>query len=309
MLNRSRELLRNSGDYLAAQVKLSNGETKEDRFASWLAEKTAMPRFCKSHPGQSLVIGTRSLRPAYRDTTNDVCYDPWAKRQPIPGMFEFGIRMFCPACRCAYALCPPGFHTTSFDSFDTSMPERAVGLARCREFAAQVNERGCGFALFVGKPGTGKTRLASNIVRELEDADALYTRQGELTVAQRAGYGRKDVYLHRRELSDEDGRQDEPPTPLNIVQRVRFLILDELGCNPLANDERLFLDELLKHRYDEHKPTVLISNLALDQLKDFVGDAIADRVKHASGNGRFIMQFSGESFRRSAGGDYLEGIG
>jgi len=67
------------------------------------------------------------------------------------------------------------------------------------------------------------------------------------------------------------------------------------------------LDELLKHRYDAGKPTILISNLPLDQLKEFLGDALTDRVKHATGNGKFILQFKGESYRRSAGENYLTG--
>jgi len=144
-------------------------------------------------------------------------------------------------------------------------------------------------------------------VRELENADALYVRQGQLTTALRATYGRKDMFLHR--YHDATGDDDEPPTPLEIVQGVSFLVLDEIGCAPLANNEHLLLEELLKHRYDARKPTILISNLALDQLKEFLGDALTDRIKHASGNGRFILQFKGESFRRTAGENYLEPCG
>lgn len=222
--------------------------------------------------------------------------------------YPFGAVFRCPACRVAYALCPPEFHTTSFETFDTSTPERAKALARCREFASQVNKCGRGFALLVGLTGTGKTRLACNIVRELDSADALYVRQGQLTVALRATYSRKDVFLHQQRGNDDEAGDDEPPSPLEIVQGVRFLVVDEIGCVPLANDERLLLDESLKHRYDEGKPTVLISNLALDQLKEFLGDALTDRIRHATANGKFILQFKGESFRRTTGESYLEGL-
>jgi DNA replication protein DnaC len=221
-------------------------------------------------------------------------------------VFTFQIKLRCPACRCAYALCPPEFHTTSFETFDTSTQERAAMLARAREFVAQVNQHGRGFALFVGPTGPGKTRLACNIVRELDHRDALYVRQAQLTAALRATYGRKSVEY------DNEGRQVEPEAhPLEITQSVRFLVLDEIGCTAFSNDDRSLLDEVIKHRYDEGKPTILISNLPLtgpaDQpgLKEFLGDALTDRIRDATGNGKFMLQFTGESYRRTTGEQYL----
>ena len=172
----------------------------------------------------------------------------------------------CPACHAAYTLCPLEFHETSFRNFDTSTAERAAMLASAREFAAQVRAHDCGFAVFVGKTGPGKTRLACNIIRELKGPGALYLRQAELTAALRATYGPQH-YEH-----DEDGRPIEPDHPLELTQRVQFLVLDEIGCTAPANDERQLLDELLKHRYEKRKPTILISNLPLDEFKQLLGD-------------------------------------
>jgi DNA replication protein DnaC len=295
------------------QVKLPPGETPDAAYKSWLAKVTAAPRYCERHHRTELLLNRKESRfwPVYEE------YRHWNEQAaPKPGEFDFRAVFFCPACRVAYALCPPEFHETGFDAFDISTPERAATLAKAREFAAQVNTRGCGFALFVGPPGAGKTRLACNIVRELNDRDALYVRQGELTSALRATYGRKDVILHRSQRQyDEDEADDEPPTPLEIVQKVRFLVLDEIGCTAVANDERLFLDELLKHRYEHRKPTILISNLPLigtpdaPGLKEFLGDALTDRIKEATGNGKFIVQFTDESYRRTVGENYLAGLG
>jgi DNA replication protein DnaC len=217
----------------------------------------------------------------------------------------------------AYALCPPEFHLTSFDTFNTPTPERGALLAIAREFAAQVNSKACGFAVFVGPSGQGKTRLACNVIRELANCDALYVRQGEVTTALRSTYGRKEIVMcrpRRRDFDDPDDHDEETETPLRILQNVRFLALDEIGCNPLANDERLLLDELFKHRYEHRKPTILVSNMPLmgtsdnPGIKEFLGDALADRIKEATGSGKFMVQFSGESYRRTTGEGYLEGL-
>lgn len=302
---------------LNEQITLAPGETKEARFKTWLAEKITTTRFCRNHPQTRLVVcrASRKIMQVYEDRTNHVCYNPFQDPVIIPGVFNFKVEFHCPSCRCASAFCPPEFHNTPLDTFDTSTPERAKALAAIRDFVKQVNQHGCGWALIVGPPGTGKTRLASGAVRELDDHDALYVRQGELTCALRANYGRKDVFLHQHhESNDDDGGNDESPTPLDIVQRVRFLVLDEIGCNSLANDDRLLFDELLKHRYDHRKPTILISNLPLTGtrnepgLKEFLGDVLTDRIRHASGGGKFILQFKGESYRRAVGESYLEGL-
>ncbi len=277
-------------------------ESRFERFDEWLKLQLATPRFCRRHASTQLRYN-HELSGIWPAHTKEL--PPEEK----PGVFNFHLALCCPACRCAYALCPPEFHATNFKTFDTTTPGCAVTLARCRSFADQVNAHGCGFALLVGPPGTGKTRLACNILAALKDPDALYVRQGQLTSELRATYGRKDVFLHRRQKSDDDEGSDEgePPTPLEIVQSVRCLVLDEIGCAPLANDERLLLDEMLKARYEQRKPTILISNLALDQLKEFLGDALTDRISHGAGNGKFILQFTGESYRRQDGENYLEG--
>jgi DNA replication protein DnaC len=277
------------------QVILAPGESPDAVLKSWSANL----RFCKKHPGTQLVsVKDGEFWPVYEDNRGD-----GEEAAAKPGEFNLRASFSCPVCGVAFARCPPEYHESSFDTFATSTPERTAALACARGFATQVNKHGCGFALFVGPPGTGKSRLACNIIRVLENHDALYVRHGELTAALRATYGRNNI-----EFNDDDGLS-EPENPLQITQRVRFLVLDEIGCNPLAGDERHLLDELIKHRYDQCKPTILVSNLPLDRFKEFVGDALADRIRHAAGNGKFVVQFKGDSFRRITGESYLKGHG
>ncbi len=82
-----------------------------------------------------------------------------------------------------------------------------------------------------------------------------------------------------------------------------------MSCGPTLDRK-----STCKTRFDQRKPTILISNLPLGDvdgrpgLKRFLGDAIWDRLYCASGDGRFILRFSGESYRPSHGDEYLAGL-
>jgi DNA replication protein DnaC len=186
-----------------------------------------------------------------------------------------------------------------------------VNLRRCKEFANLVNRRECGFLLLCGLPGNGKTRLASNIVRKCKREDALYVTQGQITVLHRKTYSQRyHVIIHRH----QDYDQEAPSGILQLAQNVFLLVFDDIGSHAMPADELLLIDEVLKYRFDNRKPTILISNLPLTGtsagpgLKEFLGDALCDRIDQATGNGRFILQFSGESFRRRSGESYLQGL-
>ena len=268
-------------------------ENRNQKFSEWLA----VPRYCPKHPRTRLVQRT-SPKPnhigatlSYVDTDTD-------------DEFTFCADFCCPACLRAFALFPPEFLQSGFDTFQTDTEERAAALATARAYVAQVNQFGVGFLVFVGMPGTGKTMLSAGIVGELRGLKALYVRQGELITALRATYG-ADKYEY-----DEFGRKEGlVKTPLEITQAAGLLILDEIGCTAPANDERLLLDELLKHRFEQRKPTILISNLPLKLLNKYLGHALADRIHQATGGGKFIFTFIEESYRQGDGDNYLRGLG
>jgi DNA replication protein DnaC len=219
----------------------------------------------------------------------------------------------CPACKVRYACAPPEFDETTFDGFERRSPELAGNLANCREFAALVNERGCGFLLMCGFTGSGKTRLACNIIREVRSSDCLYVTQSRITLLHRETYGHRHHHLHRSEESEED-EAPQPQTIWKVVEEVHLLVLDELGAHALAPDVQLPFDDLLRHRYDHRKPTILISNLALKGtaerpgLKQILGDPLTDRIHAATGHGKFVLQFSADSYRRTGGADYFAGL-
>ena len=70
--------------------------------------------------------------------------------------------------------------------------------------------------------------------------------------------------------------------------------MDEIEKRKLIDWQRIQLEELLSHRFNEMLPTIYISNLTDKEFKTFVGDRLADRFKESKIK-RFA--FSGESFR------------
>jgi DNA replication protein DnaC len=297
----------NTSKYFSETAILAPGETPEARYAAWCLSLIAQPHFCQDHAHIQLVINEAShdISPVLKNS------DPWSRdpeSEVDPGKFKFRAELRCPVCCRKYANCPPEFHETNLRTFAADTEERTRVLACFREFVAWLKRQRCGMALLVGRPGTGKTRLACDAVGEL-DCRALYVRQGQITSALRASYGHKEVVLSRpRSRGEYDEEDEQAESPIDFLFDLPLLVLDEIGCTALANDDRLALDELIKHRYDHRKPTILISNLPLNELKVFLGDALADRINHATGNGKFIIQFSGQSFRRSTGEDYLAGL-
>ena len=73
-----------------------------------------------------------------------------------------------------------------------------------------------------------------------------------------------------------------------------LLILDEVGMQFGSDAERLLLFDVLNGRYEELKPTVLIGNLAVDALPDYLDIRLLDRLRE---NGGVVVPFTWSSER------------
>ena len=186
--------------------------------------------------------------------------------------------------RIGQAQIPQRFHDRSLDNFvaDTDAKRKALNFAR--EYAGsftEVLETGrCG--IFVGKPGTGKTHLAVAV--------GLH--------AMRAGHAVLFSTVMRaiRRVKDSWSR-DSRETETQAVAGLVFpdlLILDEVGVQFGSETERLILFDVLNERYEKRKPTLLLSNLNIDEVKGFLGERIFDRLREDGGR---AVVFDWESHR------------
>lgn len=167
--------------------------------------------------------------------------------------------------------------------------QRALDFANA--YAAQFAEiRKTGrSALFIGLPGTGKTHLAVGIgleVMEHHGAAVLFT------TVMRAVRRVKDTW-------GRDSRESESEAIAALVFP-DLLILDEVGVQFGSDTEKLLLFDILNERYERRRPTILMSNLALDEVEAYLGERVFDRLREDGGE---FIPFDWPSHRKG-GGDH-----
>lgn len=187
-----------------------------------------------------------------------------------------------------HAAVPPRFEGKSFADYTASDPGATKALATCRTYADRFAEhlRAGTSLILCGNAGTGKTHLAcavaNHVIREHAKA-AVYMTAG------RAFRRVKDTYRKNSQVGEQDA--------LSAFAVPDLLILDEIGVQYGSDAERNILFEIVNERYEQMKPTALISNLALPALTDFAGERVIDRLKE---NGGKLVVFDWKSHRGAA---------
>jgi DNA replication protein DnaC len=174
----------------------------------------------------------------------------------------------------------PRFRDSTLDSFVTASdnPELAnaltKALSKCRAYAEQFPEhyRAGRAALLVGNIGTGKTHLACSIVQHVireHGARAVITSAaGIIRVA-------KGVMRKGAQYTDSDVIEE--------LAAFDLLVIDEVGAQAGTEYERCLMHEVIDRRYQMVRPTVLVSNLTLEQLAAFIGERALDRLRQGGG--------------------------
>ena len=142
-------------------------------------------------------------------------------------------------------------------------------------------------AIFIGTPGTGKTHLAAAIASESikKGHTALF-----VTVL-RAIRRVKDTW---RKGADE--------TETDVVSAFVYpdlLVLDEIGVQFGTETEQNILSDIINERYEKRRPTIMLSNLSIGGVKEFIGERVFERLKEDGGE---YVSFKWESYRSQQAG-------
>ncbi|RST00943.1 ATP-binding protein [Streptomyces sp. WAC07149] len=118
--------------------------------------------------------------------------------------------------------------------------------------------------LIVGPTGTGKTHQAYGAVRSLLAA-GVRLRWEAVTAA--------DLYARLRPRPGLDAERE-----LHTLARCPLLVLDDLGAAKGSEWTEELTYRLINHRYEYLRPTLLTTNLPIDDLHTALGDRVASRL-------------------------------
>lgn len=189
------------------------------------------------------------------------------------------------------ALIPKRFEKRSLDNYSVENDGQRKALHFCRHYVKVFNEIAetgrC--MVLIGKPGTGKTHLGVAIANELlhkTARTAVYRTVGSILQAIRSTYDRKS------ERSEAD--------ILASLIGPDLLVLDEIGVSKEqpSDFELTTLFAIINGRYEQMRPTVVISNLDGEQLPMAMGERCVDRLREG---GMIVVPFNWESQRGKEG--------
>ena len=183
------------------------------------------------------------------------------------------------------AAIPERFKDRTLDSYIANTSGQKQALAFAKEYAKtfdQVFSQGRS-AIFVGKPGTGKTHLAIGIALAIMQQQ----RSALFVTVQRLIRRVKDTWQTKAETESE---------VIDAFASPDLLILDEVGVQFGSEFEKQILFDLLNQRYEQLKPAILLSNIPTEQLSDYLGERVTDRLRE---NGGKVIAFDWESYRKN----------
>ena len=158
------------------------------------------------------------------------------------------------------------FLDKTFENYRFDHIGQNAAVEKAKHFL-ETMDRGLGL-IMSGPCGTGKSHLAAAIVHE---AIEKYGKTALVTTAMK-------IIRTVKESWNQGATYRESQIVSNFILP-DVLVIDEIGVQYGSLSERLVLNEIVNDRYNELKPTILISNLVPKDIEEALGDRIFDRFK------------------------------
>lgn len=184
------------------------------------------------------------------------------------------------------AMLPRRFAQKSFDGYIADSDDKNRALVIAKKYAEMWPDRfdqGGGIVM-CGMPGTGKTHLAAAIAINVLNQGASVVFTSVMKLARDV----KSTYSRDSDRSEAD--------VINKYTSPQLLIIDEVGVQYGSDAEKIILFEVLNGRYEDVMPTILLSNLPVEHLPEYLGDRVIDRMTEGGGA---VINFSWESYRKN----------
>lgn len=182
---------------------------------------------------------------------------------------------------------PKRFVDKSFDGYKAVSVGQKRALKVCREYVDYFDDhyKAGRCLMMVGRPGTGKTHLSAaiaNAVMRLGDWTAVYRPLGNILHSIRDTYG--------NEATKTEGQI------IAALVSADLLIIDEIGASKEkpSDFELAVIFAIVNGRYEDMKPTLIVSNLPPKELPGAMGERCVDRMRE---NGGIVLGFDWESSR------------
>ena len=183
------------------------------------------------------------------------------------------------------AAIPERFKDRTLESYVAKTSGQQKALAFATEYAENFDLvlREGRSAIFLGNVGTGKTHLAVGIALSI----MLQQRSALFVTVQR---------LIRRVKDSWHTKEETESQVVDVFASPDLLVLDEVGVQFGSEFEKQVLFDVLNTRYENRKPSILLSNIPKEQLSDYLGERVTDRLRE---NGGKVIGFDWESYRRN----------
>lgn len=136
--------------------------------------------------------------------------------------------------------------------------------------------------ILTGKVGTGKTMLANCTI------NALFKSKKVKVI-------KLQDMLRKIKGSYQQGANYTEEEAIENYASYDLLILDEVGVSRDTDNDKILIFDVLDGRYQSMLPTMIISNLNIDGIKETLGERVVDRLRDGGG---ILLGCDWESYRK-----------
>lgn len=201
---------------------------------------------------------------------------------------------------------PKRFKNKSFDNYDLERGNKKA-YKKVKDYADNFKEHAKNgtWLVLAGGYGLGKTHLALAAGKETLQYFANKVAEGNRSTTYSGT--EKVKFISSSEMIQSirdsyDSDQLDERQLMNSYKKASLLIIDDLGTEKASEWQREKMYIVLNYRYNEMLPTIITTNLSGSELTNHISPRVVERMIEAADRGKYMLNFSGKSYRRLKNG-------